>query len=252
MCKHCSIEPSAVVLAALRYKVAEISEVRRGSLPLDTVFAEAEAEDRRISGTGSEGGNPGAAERDHLTKKLPGFPPRVLLYRSMRGVLTINHDAAKGFINGAAGEVVDWTVGDDGAVKTVLFQVDGAAEPLTIRPRRSFAQHFGGGQIVRYQFPILDAGAVTVHRVQGATIETALHVLLNSEFFACGQGYVALTRPRRRDQIHLWDLDYNGLIADPAVCDAYAKLRRRPLTSATVVAAPDRNRARVLPLDSPS
>lgn len=82
------------------------------------------------------------------------------------------------------------------------------------------------------QFPIIPAHAMTVHvrrrachphlhpptctrtraqwvmrsrqRVQGATLEDDVHILLNAEMFAEGQAYVALSRVRRLSQVHFW------------------------------------------------
>ena len=44
----------------------------------------------------------------------------------------------------------------------------------------------------------------TRQRVQGATLEDDVHILLNAEMFAEGQGYVALSRVRRLSQVHFW------------------------------------------------
>ena len=41
-------------------------------------------------------------------------------------------------------------------------------------------------------------------RVQGATLEDDVHILLNAEMFAEGQAYVALSRVRRLSQVHFW------------------------------------------------
>ena len=43
------------------------------------------------------------------------------------------------------------------------------------------------GEAERFQLPLLPSHCVTVHRVQGCTVEDSLHVLLNKEFFAEGQ-----------------------------------------------------------------
>ena len=63
--------------------------------------------------------------------------------------------------------------------------------------------------------PCVAAHAMTVHRVQGATLSGPVHILLNKEFFAEGQAYVALSRVRRLSQLHLWCLERTAIVASP-------------------------------------
>ena len=58
--------------------------------------------------------------------------------------------------------------------------------------------------IIRQQFPLQLAYGVTVHRIQGCTIQKAI-VCLGSTFFESGQAYVALSRVRKLEDLVLWD-----------------------------------------------
>ena len=97
--------------------------------------------------------------------------------------------------------------------------------------------------IVRHQFPLQLAHAVTVHRVQGLTVQKVI-VCLNSSFFASGQAYVALSRVRKLDDLILWDFCapaihlfqfYKDLLT---WCDCVDAVR--PTPSANIVPFPQR------------
>ena len=61
--------------------------------------------------------------------------------------------------------------------------------------------------VMREQYPLILAWAVTVHRVQGMTLSTNVFVYLDGTFFANGQAYVALSRVKTFTQLHLLSFD---------------------------------------------
>jgi ATP-dependent exoDNAse (exonuclease V) alpha subunit len=96
---------------------------------------------------------------------------------------------------------------------------------------------------------MVPAHALTIHRVQGATLEGAVHILLNKEIFADGQAYVALSRVQRLSQLHLWSLERGAFKSHPVIAAEYSRLSGNLLTEADVEAMPTRNRVReLLPL----
>ncbi len=84
--------------------------------------------------------------------------------------------------------------------------------------------------ILRSQFPLQLAYAVTTHRVRGMTVQKAI-VELNERFFASGQLYVALCHIRRLDILGF----YKQLLE---FCDYVDAIRPTPPT--VTVPYPDR------------
>ena len=75
-------------------------------------------------------------------------------------------------------------------------------------------------------------------------------MLLNREFFAPGQAYVALTRVTTLRQLHFWCLKMDAFVAHPGVEKQYLLLRQpgRVLTQAVVDASPPQVRAKLPPM----
>ena len=69
-------------------------------------------------------------------------------------------------------------------------------------------------QYIRTQFPLILGWALTVHKVQGMTLET-VYVLLNKSFFASGQAYVTLSRVKSLDNLHLLQCDPSAVCLQP-------------------------------------
>ena len=84
--------------------------------------------------------------------------------------------------------------------------------------------------------------------VQHPSSEWLVSLARSAEFFAPGMAYVALSRARRLDQIHLWGLDLNAIHADARIAGVYARLAQRPLTDVWVQHAPLQQRAAVAPI----
>ena len=125
-------------------------------------------------------------------------------------------------------QIVNFEYDEEEQVYAILFKPEGACHELRIVRRSVRASCAGVGSATRMQFPLIPSHAVTVHRVQGATLDGDVHVLLNSEFFAAGQAYTALSRARRMSQLHL-DTIISGHAHTKCSGMAHAYTRHTPL-----------------------
>ena len=71
-----------------------------------------------------------------------------------------------------------------------------------------------GYGVERRMLPLILSWAVTVHKLQGTTLEKAV-IDLGKKNFAKGQVYVALSRVKTLEGIALSDLDSNKLLSRP-------------------------------------
>ncbi|KAH9639681.1 hypothetical protein HF086_002507 [Spodoptera exigua] len=74
-------------------------------------------------------------------------------------------------------------------------------------------------------FPIILSWAVTVHKLQGTTVEKAV-VYLGKKIFAKGQAYVALSRVKSLSGVAICELDQRKLFNNPHDKLALAELQR--------------------------
>ena len=73
------------------------------------------------------------------------------------------------------------------------------------------------------QIPLILAWALTIHKSQGATMDTA-EIDVGSGIFECGQTYVALSRVKSLDGLYLTSYDVTKIKINKKVKDFYEKL----------------------------
>ena len=73
------------------------------------------------------------------------------------------------------------------------------------------------------QVPLILAWALTIHKSQGATMDTA-EIDVGSGIFECGQTYVALSRVKSLDGLYLTSYDVTKIKINKKVKDFYEKL----------------------------
>jgi len=70
------------------------------------------------------------------------------------------------------------------------------------------------------QLPLILAWALTVHKMQGMTVDEA--VVNGQEFFDYGHVYVALSRVRKASGLYLTNVNYGSIKVDPKVVQFYS------------------------------
>lgn len=92
--------------------------------------------------------------------------------------------------------------------------------------------------LVRNQFPVCMAFAVTAHKCQGLTVD---NILISTENIFCdGQAFVAFSRVKSLGGLHLVDFDPSTITCDVVALTEYNRLRQSiNLETFTV---PSRNR----------
>lgn len=169
------------------------------------------------------------ADLERLKRCREKLPDKLSLKPGARVVLRRNLNIEGGWVNGTL------------AVVTHLHHnciiIQKLTNPSHRHPIPRFRQRievYGASYtIMRQQFPLQLAYAVTVHRVQGCTVQKAI-VCLSDKFFESGQAYVALSRVRKLENLILWDFDPSAIKMFPFYkqllewCDYVDKIRPTP------------------------
>jgi ATP-dependent DNA helicase PIF1 len=74
------------------------------------------------------------------------------------------------------------------------------------------------------QLPLIYAWAITIHKAQGATLNSA-EIDLGNDVFECGQTYVALSRLTDIEGLFLTSLNVHKIKVNPKVVDFYDKIK---------------------------
>jgi ATP-dependent DNA helicase PIF1 len=119
----------------------------------------------------------------------------------------------QGLVNGSRGVVTGFSAGGLPIVKFLngktitVGQVSWAADDELVT-------------LKRIQIPLRVAYALTIHKAQGASLDSAL-VDVGPSTFECGQAYVALSRVRNLDSLFVFEISPKAFRANSAVKEFY-------------------------------
>lgn len=132
-------------------------------------------------------------------------------------MLLVNTDTKNGLVNGSRGVVIDF---NDNELPIVLFK-NGAT---LIVDYHKYKVKEGKNLIgVIYQIPLKLAYAITVHKSQGMTIDSAIIDLHG--VFEYGQAYVALSRVKDVNSLFLLNAVVSSFKAHPEAINFYENLQ---------------------------
>ena len=149
-------------------------------------------------------------------------------------MLLTNLDQAGGLVNGSRGIITGF--GPTGPMVRFLNQ----KEPVLIE-RASWwlpSEETDKNKVGRTQIPLRIAYAITIHKSQGATLDSAL-VDIGSNTFEYGQAYVALSRCRSLEGLYVWNLSPHMILCHPTVKRFYQDLASLSSASLASPTSPD-------------
>jgi ATP-dependent DNA helicase PIF1 len=131
---------------------------------------------------------------------------------------TVNLDMENGICNGSQGIVIEIIESTPHNIPVVRFS-NGITKKLSIHYWQS--EEFP--TIAVGQIPLCLAWALTIHKIQGATLEMA-EMDIGQSIFEYGQTYVALSRIKSLDGLYLSEFHPFKIKANPKVKQYYENL----------------------------
>lgn len=148
--------------------------------------------------------------------------PELLILKKDSVVMCTKNNMNAGFVNGTLGTVIDF---EKYTNFPIIQTKDG--RKLKIEPMEWTIEEDGKVRARISQIPLRLAWAITVHKSQGISLDSAVMDL--SDVFEYGQGYVALSRVRTLSGIYLFGLNQKSLQVHPEVASVDNYFRQASL-----------------------
>jgi ATP-dependent DNA helicase PIF1 len=162
---------------------------------------------------------------DKLDRDAP-YEVQLSIKERSQVMLLTNQDPPAGLVNGSRGVVTGFS--SDG-YPLVKF-LNGPAYPVKVPPASwSSDSEKEDETLTREQIPLRLAYALTIHKAQGASLDSAL-IDVGPSTFEYGQAYVALSRVRSLESLFIFEISQRAFRAHPLVKKFY-----RDLSSTVVV-----------------
>ena len=147
--------------------------------------------------------------RSNIEKLKAGcLAPELLELRVGAVVMFVRNNFEKGYVNGSMGKITSFDT------KTGLPLVDLYSGGVVLATNEEWTlEEDGKKKAIISQLPLRLAWAITVHKSQGMSLDSAIIDL--SKSFEAGQGYVALSRVRSLDGLYLRGFNAQATLMDP-------------------------------------
>ena len=150
----------------------------------------------------------------------------VLYLKKGAEVMFVKNNADAGYVNGTRGVVTDFDV--SGMPIVTLHN----GKVIYVQTETWAIEEDGKIKASVTQIPLRLAWAITIHKSQGMSMDSAEIDLANT--FAYGMGYVALSRVRSLAGVRLVGFNPNALQVDPAVLEFDKELRAQSVENETL------------------
>ena len=147
-----------------------------------------------------------------------GLEAKLELAVGARVMLRRNINTKDGLVNGSIGSVTAITP------HCVTVKFDHIPEPYPVQRVKSKFMLMKTFYVYRKQFPLILAYAVTIHKCQGLSLDSAI-IDLSSKVFSPGMAYVALSRVRSLSGLHLTHFDPASIIVSSSCLEEINRLR---------------------------
>jgi ATP-dependent DNA helicase PIF1 len=162
------------------------------------------------------------AEIEYELDQMVNNSPCVTTLRLKVGsavMCTINLDMENGICNGSQGIITDMKDQGTGTLVPIVQFANGMVRPIHIH----YWQSEDYPTLAVGQFPLCLAWALTIHKIQGATLDMA-EIDIGQSIFEFGQTYVALSRVQSLNGLYLSDFQPQRIAANPTVHEFYKNI----------------------------
>ena len=152
---------------------------------------------------------------DRLDKDAP-YEKEVNLKVGAQVMLLINLNQEAGLVNGSRGVVTDF---NEEGLPLVLFASSDSSVLIKLHSWKAE----GDVNIEREQIPLRLAYALTIHKAQGASLDSVF-IDIGESTFEYGQAYVALSRVRSLNALYVYEFDPKAFRVNPDVKGFYDRV----------------------------
>jgi ATP-dependent exoDNAse (exonuclease V) alpha subunit len=155
-----------------------------------------------------------------LIKRQTNLPPTIRLQVGARVMFLNNSQYRYKISNGTIGIVTDINL--ESQEIRCAFCVQNAIVDIVVKKYTS-SFIINGAPVSRRQFPLINAFALTTHKIQGLTLPD-ISVDLDGQMFEKGQAYTALSRCKSWDNVKIKSLSREAFAVDKSVVKEYERL----------------------------